>query len=139
VTTAASGLSGSVEGQADVQAEQALTVTDVSVSGDQDARFAWTSDDDTSFQVAVELSDGDGVLFDATLENSAVGELTGKVTVDAPDVIDVDVRNNESVDDDRTEDLDPGDGRANRNAVQTGDGTFVTRLVMLVLTVLQDL
>ncbi len=35
VTTAASGLSGSVEGQADVQAEQALTVTDVSVSGDQ--------------------------------------------------------------------------------------------------------
>ncbi len=139
MTTAASGLSGSVEGQADVQAEQALTVTDVSVSGDQDARFAWTSDDDTSFQVAVELSDGDGVLFDATLENSAVGELTGKVTVDAPDVIDVDVRNNESVDDDRTEDLDPGDGRANRNAVQTGDGTFVTRLVMLVLTVLQDL
>ncbi|ERG90877.1 MAG: hypothetical protein J07HQW1_00905 [Haloquadratum walsbyi J07HQW1] len=139
MTTAASGLSGSVEGQADVRAEQALTVTDVSVSGDQDARFAWTSDDDTSFQVAVELSDGDGVLFDATLENSAVGELTGKVTVDAPDVIDVDVRNNESVDDDRTEDLDPGDGRANRNAVQTGDGTFVTRLVMLVLTVLQDL
>jgi hypothetical protein len=31
VTAAASGLSGSVEGQADVQAEQALTVTTVSV------------------------------------------------------------------------------------------------------------
>jgi len=86
------------------------------------------SDDDTSFQVAVELSDGDGVLFDATLENSAAGKLTVKVTVDAPDVIDVDVRNNESVD----------DGRANRNAVQ-GDGTFVARLVMLILTVLQNL
>jgi hypothetical protein len=54
--------------------------------------------------------------------------LTVKVTVDAPDVINVDVRNNESVD----------DGRANRNAVQ-GDGTFVARLVMLILTVLQNL
>lgn len=125
MTTAASGLSRSVEGQA----EQALTVTDVSVSGDQDARFAWTSDDDTSFQVAVELSDGDGALFDATLENSAAGELAVKVTINAPDVIDVDVRNNESVD----------DGRAKRNAVQTGDGTFVARLVMLALTILQDL
>ena len=70
--------------------------------------------------MAVELGDGDGVLFDATLENSAVGELIVKVTVDAPDVIDVDARNNESVD----------NGRANRNAVQTGDGTFVARLVI---------
>ena len=55
------------------------------------------SDDDTSFQVAVELSDGDGVLFDATLENSAAGELTVKVTVDARDVINVDVRNNDQL------------------------------------------
>jgi hypothetical protein len=59
--------------------------------------------------VAVELSDGDGVLFDATLENSAAGELTVKVTVDAPDVIDVDVRNNELLDDDGAEDLGPDD------------------------------
>jgi hypothetical protein len=87
------------------------------------------SDDDTSFQVAVGLSDRDGVLFDATLENSAAGELAVKVTINAPDVIDVDVRNNELLD----------YGRANGNAVQTGDGTFVARLVMLVLTVLQDL
>ncbi len=62
--------------------------------------------------MAVELSDGDGVLFDATLENSAAGELTVKVTVDAPDVINVDVRNNESVDDDGTEDLGPDDDGA---------------------------
>ena len=55
------------------------------------------SDDDTTFQVAVELSDGDGVLFDATLENSAAGELTVKVTVDARDVINVDVRNNDQL------------------------------------------
>lgn len=86
-----------------MQAEQALTITDVSVSGDQDARFAWTGDDDTSFQVAVELSDGDGVLFDATLENSAAGELAVKVTVDARDVIDVDVMNNELLDYGRAE------------------------------------
>ena len=103
------------------------------------------------------MSDGDGVLFDATLENSAAGELTVKVTADARDVINVDVRNNESLDDDGTEDLgsddvrnnesldDDGtedlgsdDGRANRNAVQ-GDGTFVARLVMLILTALQNL
>lgn len=84
------------------------------------------------------MSDGDGVLFDATLENSAAGELTVKVTVDARDVINVDVRNNESLDDDGTEDLGSDDGRANRNAVQ-GDGTFVARLVMLILTVLQNL
>ena len=88
--------------------------------------------------MAVELSDGDGVLFDATLENSAAGELTVKVTADARDVINVDVRNNESLDDDGTEDLGSDDGRANRNAVQ-GDGTFVARLVMLILTVLQNL
>ena len=47
--------------------------------------------------MAVELSDGDGVLFDATLENSAAGELTVKVTADARDVINVDVRNNDQL------------------------------------------
>ena len=129
VTAAAGGLSGSVEGQADVQAEQALTVTDVSVSGDQDASFTRTSDDNTQFQAAVELNNGDGVLFDATLENSAADELAVQVAVDVPDAIDVDVRNKtDSLDDDGTEDLDPDDDGTNGNAVQTGEGTFVAKI-----------
>jgi hypothetical protein len=129
VTSAGAGLTGSVEGQADVQAEQALTVTDVSVSGDQDASFTRTSDDNTQFQAAVELNNGDGVLFDATLENSAADELAVQVAVDVPDAIDVDVRNKtDSLDDDGTEDLDPDDDGTNGNAVQTGQGTFVAKI-----------
>jgi hypothetical protein len=129
VTSAGAGLTGSVEGQADVQAEQALTVTDVSVSGDQDASFTRTSDDNTQFQAAVELNNGDGVLFDATLENSAADELAVQVAVDVPDAIDVDVRNKtDSLDDDGTEDLDPDDDGTNGNAVQTGEGTFVAKI-----------
>jgi hypothetical protein len=112
-----------------VQAEQALTVTDVSVSGDQDASFTRTSDDNTQFQAAVELNNGDGVLFDATLENSAADELAVQVAVDVPDAIDVDVRNKtDSLDDDGTEDLDPDDDGTNGNAVQTGEGTFVAKI-----------
>ena len=129
VTSAGAGLTGSVEGQADVQAEQALTVTDVSVSGDQDASFTRTSDDNTQFQAAVELNNGDGVLFDATLENSAADELAVQVAVDVPDAIDVDVRNKtDSLEDDGTEDLDPDDDGTNGNAVQTGEGTFVAKI-----------
>ena len=129
VTSAGAGLTGSVEGQADVQAEQALTVTDVSVSGDQDASFTRTSDDNTQFQAAVELNNGDGVLFDATLENSAADELAVQVAVDVPDAIDVDVRNKtDSLDDDGTEDLDPDDDGDSSNAVQTGEGTFVAKI-----------
>jgi hypothetical protein len=79
VTAAASGLEGSVEGQADVQAEQALTVTKVDVvndgNADQDAAFTRVSDDNTEFQAAVELNNGDGVAFDATIENSAADNL----------------------------------------------------------------
>ncbi len=127
VTAAASGLSGSVEGQADVQAEQALTVDSVSVSGDQDASFTRTSDDNTEFQAAVELNNGDGVLFDATLENSAADELAVQVAVDTPDTIDIDVRNQDTGDD-GTEDLDPDDDGTTSEAVQTGEGTFVAKI-----------
>jgi len=63
VTAAASGLSGSVEGQADVQAEQALTVTEVTINSTVDASFKRISDDNTEFQVAVELNTGDDVVF----------------------------------------------------------------------------
>jgi hypothetical protein len=119
----------SVEAQADVQAEQALTVAGVSVSGDADASFTRMSDDNTQFQAAVELNNGDGVLFNATLENSAADELAVQVAVDVPDAIDVDVRNKtDSLEDDGTEDLDPDDDGTNGNAVQTGEGTFVAKI-----------
>jgi hypothetical protein len=61
VTTADSGIQGSVEGETDVQTEQALTVTDVGIAGDTDAEFARVSDDKRSFQAAVELNNGDEV------------------------------------------------------------------------------
>ncbi|ERG96595.1 hypothetical protein [Haloquadratum walsbyi] len=137
VTAAASGLQGSVEGQADVQAEQALTVTTVDVIGgsDQDASFTRTSDDNTEFQAAVELNNGDSVGFDATIENSATDTLDVKITVDAPGPINIDVQrengggtpfNGSAGSRVGDVDLDPDDNGKRGEAVQTGEGTFIT-------------
>ena len=132
VTAAAGGLSGSVEGQADVQAEQALTVTSVNVSSanDQDASFTRVSDDNTEFQAAVELNNGDDVVFEAGVENSAADTLSVEVAVDSPDPIDVDVRNPDETSSDDTDlsDLDSDDDGATSEAVQTGEGTFVAKI-----------
>ena len=132
VTAAAGGLSGSVEGQADVQAEQALTVTSVNVSSanDQDASFTRVSDDNTEFQAAVELNNGDDVVFEAGVENSAADDLNVEVAVDSPDPIDVDVRNPDETSSDDTDlsDLDSDDDGATSEAVQTGEGTFVAKI-----------
>lgn len=126
VTAAASGLSGSVEGQADVQAEQALTVTTVNIAGDQDAKFTRKSDDNTEYQAAVELNNGDSVQFQARIENSAVDPLNVEVTVDSPDPIDIDVENGGPSS--GGEDLDPDDNGSSSDAVQTGEGTFVAEI-----------
>ena len=136
VTAAAGGLSGSVEGQADVQAEQALTVTEVDTvsGGDQDASFTRVSDDNTEFQAAVELNNGDGVAFDIDIENSAADELDVQVAVDSPDPIDIDVRHITGAGGDvfsnGGSDLDPDDDGTNGSgdAVQTGEGTFVAKI-----------
>ncbi len=141
--TAAAGLQGSVEGQADVQAEQALTVTDVGIAGDDDAEFNRVSDDNTEFQAAVELNNGDSVAFIANIENSAVDKLSVQITVNAPDPIDIDVQNEQSPDSDGGDDadldatninadgggdLDPDDDGDTSAAVQTGEGTFVAKI-----------
>ena len=84
------------------------------------------------------MSDGDGVLFDATLENSAAGELTVKVTVDARDVINVDVRNNDSLDDGCKDALGSDDGRDHRIAAHA-NGTVDPRLRMVIPHALQTL
>ena len=130
VTAAAGGLQGSVEGQADVQAEQALTVTRVDISGDDDADFTRISDDNTEFQAAVELNNGDSVAFDATIENSATDKLDVQVTVDAPDPIDIDVRHAGGGGDEFSggSDIDPDDDTNNVSAVQTGEGTHVATI-----------
>jgi hypothetical protein len=132
VTAAAGGLSGSVEGQADVQAEQALTVTEVdTVGGDQDASFTRVSDDNTEFQAAVELNNGDGVAFDIDVENSAADNLDVQVAVDSPDPIDIDVRLDGDVSASFSsggDDLDPDDDGSTDTAVQTGEGTYIATI-----------
>ena len=130
VTAAASGLNGSVEGQADVQAEQALTVNSVAVGGDTDASFTRTSDDNTEFQAAVELNNGDSVRFTADVENSATDSLDVQVAVDAPDVFDVTVRNDGSAQGSPQDDVDDNtdDDSSGGEAVKTGEGTFVTEI-----------
>ena len=130
--TAAAGLQGSVEGQADVQAEQALTVNSVNVFGDPDAEFTRTSDDNTQFQAAVELNNGDSVGFQAKIANSANDPLNVEVAVNAPDPFDVTVRLNKAPDltGDGDNDVDDNtdDENANNDAVKTGEGTFVTNI-----------
>jgi hypothetical protein len=109
-----------------VQAEQALTVTTVSVGGDQDAKFTRRSDDNTQFQAAAELNNGDSVRFVAEIENSAVDPLNVEVTVDSPDPIDTHVENGGASS--KGDDLDPDDNGGNGNAVQTGEETFVAKI-----------
>ena len=121
VTTAASGLEGSVEGQADVQAEQALTVTSVNVAGDQDASFTRVSDDNTQFQAAVELNNGDAVAFRTNIENSALDGLDIQIAVDSPDPIDIEVQTSETL----AGDIDPDNDGGSDEAIQTGEGIFV--------------
>jgi len=128
--TAAAGLQGSVEGQADVQAEQALTVTEVEIGGDRDASFTRTSDDNTEFQAAVELNNGDKVVFHPDVENSAADTLSVQVSVNAPDPIDIAVANpdqNGGVIEDGDFEIDPNNS-PDETAVQTGEGTFVAKI-----------
>jgi hypothetical protein len=131
VTAAASGLSGSVEGQADVEAEQALTVTDIRVAGDQDADFTRVADDNTAFQAAVELNNGDEVRFGADIRNNAADGLDVQIQVDSPDVIDIAVGNDGdtptgSAGSDNDANVD--DANAEDNAIKTGEDTYIATI-----------
>jgi hypothetical protein len=99
----------------------------VTDSADQDAAFTRVSDDNTEFQAAVELNNGDGFAFDATIENSAADKLDVQVAVDSPDPITIDVRRVDGKDSGFSvgSDVDLDDDGGNGKAVQTGDGTFV--------------
>jgi hypothetical protein len=131
VTAAASGLSGSVEGQADVQAEQALTVTEVTINSTVDASFKRISDDNTEFQVAVELNTGDDVVFLPEVSNNAADSLDVQITIDSPDVIDIAVgidyptSGGSSVGDN---DANVDDANAQDGAIKTGERTYVATL-----------
>jgi hypothetical protein len=130
VTTADSGIQGSVEGETDVQTEQALTVTDVGIAGDTDAEFARVSDDNRSFQAAVELNNGDEVQFSPTVQNSAADKLSAQIAVKTSDVIDVAV----GYENDPTEgpgtdnDANVDDANAADGAVKTDKGVFVMKI-----------
>jgi hypothetical protein len=131
VTAAASGLSGSVEGQADVQAEQALTVTEVTINSTVDASFKRISDDNTEFQAAVELNTGDDVVFLPEVSNNAADSLDVQITIDSPDVIDIAVgidyltSGGSSVGDN---DANVDDANAQDGAIKTGERTYVATL-----------
>jgi hypothetical protein len=131
VTAAASGLSGSVEGQADVQAEQALTVTEVTINSTVDASFKRISDDNTEFQVAVELNTGDDVVFLPEVSNNAADSLDVQIRIDSPDVIDIAVgidyptSGGSSVGDN---DANVDDANAQDGAIKTGERTYVATL-----------
>jgi uncharacterized membrane protein len=98
-----------------VQAEQALTVTGVSISESPDASFTRVSDDNTEFQAAAELNNGDTVGFDVTIENSAQDDFDVQIAIDAVEEFDITVGNSAR---------DNGaDG-----AVRTGEETFISTI-----------
>lgn len=126
VTTAASGLEGSVEGQADVEAEQALVVNDINVvSGDQDAQFTRISDDNTEFQAAVELNNGDTIRYNVDVRNNAADSLNVQIQVDSPSVIDIAVGNDDTTDNDGEVDANTDDSEASNAAVKSGENTWI--------------
>lgn len=137
VTAAASGFD-SVEGQADVQAEQALVVEQIDVpAGQQDATFTRVSDDNTAFQAAVELNNGDEVRFQPTIRNNSGDELAVEIDVQSPDVIDVAVGNEAdpsgvgtttTTGDDGDMDANTDDANADDGAVRTGETTWVATI-----------
>ena len=85
--TASEGLSSaSVSGQADIEAEQALTVRSVNVTGDSDvdADFTRVTDDNTGLQVAVEGNNGDTFTAEAEIQNASAGTLAVRIRVATP-------------------------------------------------------
>lgn len=85
--TASEGLSSaSVSGRADVEAEQALTVGSVNVTGDSDvdADFTRVTDDNTGLQVAVEGNNGDTFTAEADIRNASADTLAVRIRVATP-------------------------------------------------------
>jgi len=89
--TAQTGLDGaSISGSADVQAEQALTITDVTIpSGDKDASFTRISDDQTEYQVAVELNNGDSFTVNHDIDNGSQSTFAVQFNIEASDSLTV--------------------------------------------------
>ncbi len=131
VTAAADGLTGSVEAQADVQAEQALRVTELTVNSAEDATFTRISDDNTEFQIALELNTGDDVVFLPEISNNAADNLDVQITIDSPDVIDIAVGIDYPTGGGSTvgdNDANIDDANAEDGAVRVGEGTYIATL-----------
>ena len=113
--TATQGLNAaSASGQVDVQAEQALTVRSVSVTGG-DATFSRVGDDNTELQVAVEANNGDAFEVEPEIENSSANALAVRIVVAAPDGISV-------------EDVDDSPEGNSDSVVQSDASAYVTKL-----------
>ncbi len=113
--TATQGLdAASASGQVDVQAERALTVSDVSVAGG-DATFSRIGDDNTKLQVAIEANNGDAFEVEPTIENSSADKLAVRIIVGTPDVITV-------------EDIDDSPSGDGDTVVQSDTDAYVTKL-----------
>lgn len=118
--TAQTGLNGaSISGSADVQAEQALTINSVAIpnaNGDTDASFTRVSDDNTEYQVAAELKNGDSFQVRHAIENNSDSRLPVQFTVECSDDLTVDLE----ADDESNEPVKSGD---NTFVVDFPDGT----------------
>lgn len=130
VTAADSGVEESVEGKSDVQAEQALTVINVGVSGDTDADFTRVNDDNTSFQTAVELNNGDEVRLSPTIQNNAADKLSVQIKINTSNIIDVAVghKADPTGGPGTDNDANVNDANADDGAVKTDKGTFVLKI-----------
>jgi Tfp pilus assembly ATPase PilU len=90
--TATQGLNAaSISGRADVQAEQALTVTSASVAkpSEVDATFSRVSDDNTRLQIAVEANNGDSFTVDAGIDNASADAIAVRIRIETPSSISV--------------------------------------------------
>lgn len=107
--------SNNLDGDASVQADQALELNDVTTSsGDTDASFTRVSDDDTTFGAAVELNNGDSVEINVNISNSSFAAIKTQATIETPSDLSVSAR---IADDD--------DLQGDNEVVQTGDGKYV--------------
>jgi hypothetical protein len=121
VTTMAGLERASVSGDIDVQAERALTVTDVSVDGGN-ASFTRVGDDGTRVHVAVEANNGDRFSITQAITNAAAASVAVRIVVRTPDDIAVVDSGLDANDDDE---LDANEGD---DVVQSGAEEYVTRL-----------
>lgn len=82
---------GNVEGESVSKVDQSLTVQTVDVTGDTNNDIGKTSDDNTSFRTAANLNQGDSYNIELNVHNKASQNVTGQLTLDIPEPLEVEV------------------------------------------------